>query len=71
MTIHVTPETGFSYVSFETNVAQSCYQDVINRVLDCFQPGKVLITVFANKVARKCSGCSVKGVCKSCVCVNK
>ncbi|XP_043245116.1 S-adenosylmethionine decarboxylase proenzyme-like isoform X1 [Amphibalanus amphitrite] len=49
VTIHITPETEFSYVSFETNIPQSCYKDVINRVVDCFKPGKVLVTVFANK----------------------
>ncbi|XP_037080638.1 S-adenosylmethionine decarboxylase proenzyme-like isoform X2 [Pollicipes pollicipes] len=52
VTIHITPEPGFSYVSFETNIPQSCYKDVINRVIDCFKPGKVLVTVFANKTSK-------------------
>lgn len=50
MTIHITPEPEFSYVSFETNIASSDYRDLINRVIDTFQPGKFLVTVFANKV---------------------
>ena len=52
MTIHVTPEPDFSYVSFESNVPQASYKDMISRVLETFQPGKFVITVFANKVRR-------------------
>lgn len=51
MTIHITPETNFSYVSFETNVPQQSYHDLITRVLETFQPGKFVLTVFANKVS--------------------
>ena len=50
MTIHITPEPDFSYVSFETNVPQASYKDIINRVVDIFKPGKVVVTIFANKV---------------------
>lgn len=49
MTIHVTPEQEFSYVSFETNVPSNSYKDIIIKVLDTFQPGKFTITVFANE----------------------
>ncbi|XP_054268778.1 S-adenosylmethionine decarboxylase proenzyme [Macrosteles quadrilineatus] len=49
MTIHITPEKDFSYVSFETNMPQASYKDIINRVVNTFRPGKVVITVFANK----------------------
>ncbi|KAL1109909.1 hypothetical protein AAG570_014143, partial [Ranatra chinensis] len=49
MTIHITPEPEFSYVSFETNIPQATYKDVIDRVLQVFQPGKFVLTVFANK----------------------
>lgn len=52
MTIHITPEPGFSYVSFETNMPQTCYKDVITRVLDIFRPANVVLTVFANKVSK-------------------
>ncbi|KAL0275275.1 UNVERIFIED_CONTAM: hypothetical protein PYX00_003179 [Menopon gallinae] len=49
MTIHVTPEPEFSYVSFETNVPQASYKDVIQRVINTFQPGNFVLTVFANE----------------------
>jgi len=51
MTIHITPEAEFSYVSFESNIPQSSYMDVITRVLDTFRPGKFIITAFANKAS--------------------
>ncbi|KAK7869452.1 hypothetical protein R5R35_008170 [Gryllus longicercus] len=51
MTIHITPEPEFSYVSFETNVPQTSYKDVISRVLETFQPGKFVLTVFANQTS--------------------
>ena len=50
MTIHITPEPEFSYVSFETNIPKASYLDIIQRVLDTFQPGKFILTIFANKV---------------------
>ena len=50
MTIHITPEAEFSYVSFESNIQQSSYLDVIARVLETFRPGKFIVTSFANKV---------------------
>lgn len=52
MTIHITPEPDFSYVSFETNMPQTSYKDVITRVLDIFRPANVVLTVFANKVSK-------------------
>ncbi|XP_019868756.1 S-adenosylmethionine decarboxylase proenzyme isoform X2 [Aethina tumida] len=51
MTIHITPEHEFSYVSFETNVPSSSYRDIIGKVLDTFLPGKFTITVFANQTS--------------------
>jgi S-adenosylmethionine decarboxylase len=51
MTIHITPEPDFSYVSFESNVAASSYSDLITRVIDTFKPGKFIVTVFANKTS--------------------
>jgi S-adenosylmethionine decarboxylase len=50
MTIHITPEPAFSYVSFESNIAAASYGDLISRVIDTFNPGKFIVTVFANKV---------------------
>ncbi|XP_063244008.1 S-adenosylmethionine decarboxylase proenzyme isoform X2 [Bacillus rossius redtenbacheri] len=51
MTIHITPEPDFSYVSFETNVPQNSYKELIDKVLKTFQPRKFVVTVFANKCA--------------------
>lgn len=50
MTIHITPEPEFSYVSFESNISASSYGDLIARVIETFQPGKFVVTIFANKV---------------------
>lgn len=50
MTIHITPEQEFSYVSFESNISASSYGDLIARVVETFKPGKFVVTVFANKV---------------------
>lgn len=50
-TIHITPELEFSYVSFETNVSNVRYYDLINRVVDTFKPGKFLVTICANDVS--------------------
>lgn len=51
MTIHITPESEFSYVSFETNIALTSYKELIGRVLDIFRPGTFVLTFFANKVS--------------------
>lgn len=48
-TIHITPEEHCSYVSFETNVPESDYTDLIKRVLNVFRPGQFIITFFANQ----------------------
>ncbi|GFS10272.1 S-adenosylmethionine decarboxylase proenzyme [Elysia marginata] len=48
ITIHVTPEPHCSYVSFESNVPQASYEGLIQKVLKVFNPGKFLMTVFAN-----------------------
>ena len=56
MTIHITPEPEFSYVSFESNIPEASYEEVISRVLKTFNPGKFVVTIFANKesVANDC-----------------
>jgi S-adenosylmethionine decarboxylase len=51
MTIHITPEPDFSYVSFESNVAASSYSQLIERVIETFKPNKFIVTVFANKTS--------------------
>ena len=50
MTIHITPESEFSYVSFESNFASSNYNDLINLVMDTFLLGKFIASIFANQV---------------------
>jgi len=52
MTIHITPESEFSYVSFESNVSAANYNDLIARVIKTFQPGKFVVTIFANKTSQ-------------------
>ncbi|XP_066600143.1 S-adenosylmethionine decarboxylase proenzyme [Prorops nasuta] len=56
MTIHITPEPDFSYVSFESNIPESSYDQVIRRVLNTFKPGKFVVTIFANErsIAASC-----------------
>jgi S-adenosylmethionine decarboxylase len=50
-TIHITPEPGFSYVSFETNVSYGNYQELIRKVVNMFQPGKFTTTIFGDTAA--------------------
>lgn len=50
MTIHITPQQEFSYVSFETNVPQSSYKELVTKVLKTFQPEKCVVTIFSNEV---------------------
>lgn len=56
-TIHVTPEEGWSYASFECNIQLSCsdsshqeqFPDVkslIERVVNIFEPGRITLTLF-------------------------
>ncbi|XP_057341434.1 S-adenosylmethionine decarboxylase proenzyme isoform X2 [Microplitis mediator] len=51
MTIHITPEPEFSYVSFETNIPEENYADVIERVLKAFKPENFVVILFANKAS--------------------
>lgn len=51
VTIHVTPEIDFSYVSFETNAPQASYTELITKVLRLFLPSKFMMTIFANEVS--------------------
>ena len=57
MTIHITPEPEYSYVSFESNIPLSSYLGVIQRVLETFMPGKFILTIFANRVSLSMKGC--------------
>jgi S-adenosylmethionine decarboxylase len=51
VTIHVTPETEFSYVSFETNAPQASYMELIAKILRLFSPAKFVMTIFANEAS--------------------
>ncbi|CDK27260.1 unnamed protein product [Kuraishia capsulata CBS 1993] len=45
-TFHVTPEDGWSYASFETNVPGRNKLKLMNSVLDVFKPGKFCLVFF-------------------------
>lgn len=50
-TVHVTPEQGYSYASFETNVPGDMFPgcatgDIVCRVVTGFKPGRMCITKF-------------------------
>jgi len=47
--IHITPESEYSYVSFETNAPDNDYPDLIRKVIDLFKPGQFIVTFFANE----------------------
>lgn len=51
LTIHITPEEEFSYVSFETNAPLASYMELVAKVLRIFQPAKFMLTVFANEAS--------------------
>ncbi|XP_032772395.1 S-adenosylmethionine decarboxylase proenzyme-like [Rattus rattus] len=50
--IHITPEPEFSYVSFETNLSQTSYDDLIRKVVEVFKPGKFVTTLFVNQSSK-------------------
>lgn len=56
-TIHITPEPEFSYVSFETNISQTSYDDLIRKVVEVFKPGKFVTTLFVNQVSPHAVAC--------------
>ncbi|CAN6245086.1 unnamed protein product [Urochloa humidicola] len=60
-TIHVTPEDGFSYASYEVmgfNPASFAYSDLVKRVLSCFCPSEfsVAVTIFGGRDSAKTWG---------------
>ena len=48
-TIHITPESGSSYVSFETNQKVSSYNSLINNVIRTFRPKQFVMTLMADE----------------------
>ncbi|ODQ77056.1 hypothetical protein BABINDRAFT_15764 [Babjeviella inositovora NRRL Y-12698] len=53
-TLHITPEQGWSYASFESNFKAADYgmddKVVLLKVLDIFKPGKFCLTLIANEI---------------------
>jgi S-adenosylmethionine decarboxylase len=47
-TIHITPESGSSYVSFETNQKVSSYKSLISNVVRTFRPKRFVMTLMAD-----------------------
>ena len=47
-TIHITPESGSSYVSFETNQKVSSYRSLISNVIRTFSPKRFVMTLMAD-----------------------
>ncbi|RLN62363.1 hypothetical protein BBJ28_00024644, partial [Nothophytophthora sp. Chile5] len=50
-TIHITPESDCSYVSFETNARLRSYESLIKNVLRCFRPAKYSVSVYTDRNA--------------------
>ncbi|XP_057307571.1 S-adenosylmethionine decarboxylase proenzyme-like [Hydractinia symbiolongicarpus] len=48
-TIHVTPQPDCSYVSFETNIQNENYYELIAKLAAIFKPGKFIVTLFSNR----------------------
>lgn len=48
-TIHITPESGSSYVSFETNQKIPSYKALINNVVRTFRPKRFVMTLMADE----------------------
>eukprot|EP01084_Bolivina_argentea_P053273 97794_1 len=48
-TIHVTPEEGCSYASFETNNPYKSYASMLNNILRIFKPGRFVLTMMADQ----------------------
>lgn len=48
-TIHITPESGSSYVSFETNQKVASYKSLINNVIRTFRPKRFVMTLLADE----------------------
>ena len=61
MTIHITPEPEFSYVSFETNSPQTDYMRFIEKVLSLFKPSKWMLNCTMPDMRMFCSSGNESG----------
>ncbi|KAL3942383.1 MAG: hypothetical protein SGBAC_003415 [Bacillariaceae sp.] len=52
-TIHITPESGSSYVSFETNQKVASYKSLISNVISTFRPKRFVMTLMADEAGLK------------------
>ena len=48
-TIHITPESGSSYASFETNQKVASYKPLISNVIRTFRPKRFVMTLLADE----------------------
>ena len=48
---HVTPQLNCSYLSLETNWAQEEYTEIVKKLVNRFNPGNVLLTLFVNQAS--------------------
>ncbi|TYZ58477.1 hypothetical protein PybrP1_007995 [[Pythium] brassicae (nom. inval.)] len=58
-TIHITPESHCSYVSFETNARLRSYESLLKNVVRCFRPAKYSVSVYADRNALETSKNSI------------
>ncbi|TKC46145.1 hypothetical protein EI555_017702 [Monodon monoceros] len=54
-TLEILMKPQFSYVSFETNLSQTSYDDLIRKVVEAFKPGKFVTTLFVNQSSKCCT----------------
>jgi len=52
-TIHITPESGSSYCSFETNQKVTSYKSLISNVIRTFRPKRFVMTLMADEAGLK------------------
>jgi S-adenosylmethionine decarboxylase len=52
-TMHITPESGSSYASFETNQKVGSYKSLISNVVRTFRPKRFVITLMADEAGMK------------------
>ena len=59
-TIHITPQSEFSYVSFETNLPAECHCGLVSRVVQIFRPGRFTTVRFSSHDENRCTSCCHK-----------